>query len=812
VPDGAPAYLGAMRALSRELRLTLRRLARAPTLAGIAVIAFALGIGLTASMYSIAYSVLYRGLPVPHSEALAFLSLTYQETGEYARTSPFLDYLDWRERQTSFTDLGAYASFSGNLADDTDRPERVRAAYVTPSLFPTLGITPALGRGLGENEMGPGHPVVLISDALWRSRYAADPGILGRTLRTDGEPYTIIGVMPPDFDFPEQQELWFPFPWDRGSLTRQQGRVWIWGRLRPGVERPVAEQEMTSIVAQLARAYADTNRPATVRAEPLSGMFVGDEERRILGAMMASGFFVLLIACANVANLLLARATGRSRQFAIATALGASRGRLVAGLLLEALILAVAGGALGVILCAFFNSWFARSMAVVGVPLWLAFKVDLPILAFTLGASALAALLAGLMPAWRVSAVSVHEVLQDESRGTSSLRTGRWSQAMVVVAITLAFPLLVGAGLMVRSVAASDTGDAFSTEGVLVARLNLPGRIYSNGDAREAFWDELLERARGAPGVSGVAYASDLPGAGSGSQRVGIEGTEYLREIDRPWARVARVSDGFFDLLDVRPTAGRVVEAADRDGPPIAVINRPFADRYFPGVDPLGRQVTTMELFGPVPRTVVGVVPDLLMGGDSERIPEGLYVYPAPGTMGGGHLLLKTRGDPLNLAPALREEIGRIDPDQPISKLGTLDDFIHEAFWLLTILGSIFTGFGLSALFLAAVGLYGVMANSVTQRTREMGVRRALGADGPSILTLVLKAGLRQVVPGLALGGGLAFLGSRSLAAVLFRVEPRDPATFVAVTGVLLAVGLLATLVPAIRATRMDPVEALRKE
>jgi putative ABC transport system permease protein len=801
-----------MRALLREIRLTFRRLTRDPALAGIAVIAFALGIGLTASMYSIAYSVLFRGLPVPDSEALAFLSITDQETEGYTRTSPFLDYLDWRERQSSFTDLGAYASFSGNLADDTERPERVRASYVTPSLFPTLGIAPALGRGLGENEMGPGHPVVLISDALWRNRYAADPGILGRTLRTDGEPYTIIGVMPPDFDFPEQQELWFPFSWDRGSLTRDQGRVWVWGRLRPGMERSAAEREMTSIVADLARTFADTNRPATVRAEPLSNMFVGDEERRILGVMMASGFFVLLIACANVANLLLARATGRSRQFAIATALGAGRGRLVGGLLLEALVLAMMGGVLGVILGAIFITWFAGAMAVVGVPLWLAFKMDLPILAFALGASAVAALLAGLMPAWRVSAVSVHEVLQDESRGASSLRTGRWSQAMVVVAVTLAFPLLVGAGLMVRSVAESSTDDAFSTEGILGARLQLPGRIYQDGDARQAFWDELLEWAQGAPGVTGAAFASDLPGVGSGAQRVGIEGTEYLREIDRPWVRVARVGPEYFDILGVRPTAGRVVEASDRDGPPIAVINRPFADRYFPGVDPLGRQVTTMELFGPVPRTVVGVVPDLLMGGDSERIPEGLYVYPAPGTMGGGHLLLKTQGDPLSLAPALREEIGRIDPDQPISKLGTLDDFILETFWLMKVLGSIFIGFGLSALFLAAVGLYGVMANSVTQRTREMGVRRALGADGGSILTLVLKAGLWQVVPGMALGGGLAFLGSRSLAVVLFRVEPRDPATFGAVTILLLAVGLVAILVPAFRATRMDPVEALRQE
>jgi len=475
--------------------------------------------------------------------------------------------------------------------------------------------------------------------------------------------------------------------------------VWVVGRLRPGVEPTAAETEMNGIVAYLARAFADTNRPALVRAEPLSNMFLGDEERTILGAMMVSGFFVLIIACANVANLLLARATGRSRQFAIATALGASRGRLLGGLLLEAGFLAVMGGAVGVILGDLFLSWFSRAIAVVGAPMWLAFKMDLPILLFTLGISGVAAVMAGLMPAWRASAVSVHEVLQDESRGASSLRTGRWSQAMVVTAITLAFPLLVGAGLMVRSVAESNTDDAFTTDGILAARLRLPGRIYQGGDARQAFWDELLEWAEGAPGVAGAAYAGALPGMGTGTQQVSIQGVEYLREMDRPWVRVAGVGPEYFDILGVRPTAGRVVEPSDRDGPPVAVINRPFVDRYFPGVDPLGRQVTTMELFGPVTRTVVGVVPDLLMGGDSQWAPEGLYVPAVPGTMGGGHLLMKAQGDPLSLAPGLREEIGRIDPDQPIGKLATLDDFILETFWLLRVLGSIFTGFGLSALF-----------------------------------------------------------------------------------------------------------------
>jgi putative ABC transport system permease protein len=801
-----------MHGLARELRLTLRRLIRDPALAGIAVIAFALGIGLTASMYSIAYSVLFRGLPVSDPDALFFLTQTNQETGGYSITAPFLDYLDWRERQTSFDGLGAYTTFNRNLADDTNRPERVPAAYVTPNLFPTLGIAPALGRGLEEGEMGPGHPVVLISDDLWRNRYAADPSILGRTIRSDGDPYTIVGVMPPRFDFPGQQELWFPYPWDRGSLERTEGRVFVVGRLGPGVAESVAEGRMTSIVADLAREYADTNRPASVHAEPLSNMFMGDDDRSILGAMIVSSLFVLLIACANVANLLLARATGRSRQFAIATALGASRGRLLGGLLLEAGILAVTGGVVGIVLGHVFVSWFARAIALVGAPMWLAFKMDLPILLFTLGISAVAALMAGLMPAWRASAVSVHEVLQDESRGASSLRTGRWSQAMVVTAITLAFPLLVGAGLMIRSVAESSSDRAFTTDGILAVSLQLPGRLYQDGDARQAFWDQLLEWAGGAPGVTEATYATALPSVGTGTQRVGIEGVEYLRDFDRPWVRVAGVRPGFFALLGVQPTAGRVVEASDRDGPPVAVINRPFADRYFPDMDPLGRQVETQELFGPVSRTVVGVVPDLLMGGDSERITEGLYVPAVPGTMGGGYLLIKAQGDPISLAPALRAQISRIDPDQPISKLATLDDFILETFWLRKVLGSIFTAFGLSALFLAAVGLYGVMANSVTQRTREMGVRSALGAEGHHILALVLRAGLRQVVLGMALGGGLALLVSRYMAVALFRVQPRDPATFGAVSVVLLSVGLVAILVPAVRATRMDPVEALRRE
>lgn len=801
-----------MAALLRDVRITLRRLIRDPALAIISVVAFALGIGLTASMYSIAYAVLYRGLPVRDPDALVFVTRTGQETGGLYRVAPLLDYLDWRERQKSFVDLGAYVTSNRNLADDVNRPEQVSVAFISPSLFPTLGITPVLGRGLEAGEHGPGHLVAIISDALWHTRYDTDPGVLGRTVRANGETYTIIGVMPPAFDFPGGQKMWFPIPWDPATMTRDEGQVFVVGRIRPGVATAAAEADVSSIVASLARQYPDTNRPASAHVEPIARMFVGDDDRTILGAMLASSFFVLLIACANVANLLMARATGRSKQLAIATALGATRGRIVGGLLLEAAALAVAGGILGVVLANLVVSWFARAIVLGNAPTWLAFKVDLPVLLFTVGISAMATLIAGLMPAWRAAAVSVHEVLQDESRGASSLRMGRWSQAMVVTAIALAFPLLVGAGLMIRSLGASSDNRAFDTEGILAARFSLPGRVYPDPDSREAFWNRLLEWADGAPGVSGAAFASALPSVGTGLNRVGVEGMEYLRDIDRPWVRVAGVRPGLFALLGVQPVAGRLIEPADRDGPPVAVINQPFANRYFPNVDPLGRQVFVQGLLGLQARTVVGVVPDLLMGGDNQGTPEGLYIYSAPATLTSGWLVMKVQGDPLSLAPALRDEVGRLDPDLPVTRLDTLDRLIQETFWLTKILGSIFTGFGLSALFLAAVGLYGVMAHSVTQRTREMGVRRAMGAESRNILSLVLKAGMRQVAVGLVLGGSLALLVSHYMTAALFHVRPRDPATFGAVAVILLVVALMAILVPALRATHMDPVEALRQE
>lgn len=801
-----------MATLLRELRLAARRLLRAPLPSAIAVLALALGIGLTTSMYSIAYGVLFRGLPYPDSESILFLTRTDRETGAYQQQASFLDFLDWRERQSSFEDLATYSQRSVSLSDDADRPERVSAAWVSPSLFPILRVPPALGRGFQDDETGPGHAVVVISDALWQSRYGSDPAMVGRTLRADGETYTIVGVMPPGFAFPEDQVMWFPYPQDPTTLGRADLRGFVVGRLAPSTTRAAAEAEMSSVVAQLAREFPETNRPASVAAQPISRIYVGDDDRALLGTMITAGFFVLVMACANVANLLMARAMDRSRELAIATALGAGRGRILAQLLLEVGVLAAVGAALGVGLAHLYVTWFSRALSAVGIPLWLHIEVDGPVLLFTLGVSALATLLAGLVPAWRAAGVSVHEVLQDESRGASSLRMGRWSRGMVVLAISLAFPLLVGAGLMLRSLGAAVEDQGFDSGGFVTVSINLPQRDYPEPGDRRAFWDRMVEWTSGAPGVQGVTWSDALPGAGTGTRWIEVEGEQYLRDQDRPRVRVAGVRPGFFETLGVSALRGRVLETSDRDGPPVVVINQAMARRWFPGVDPVGRRVRVQDGADNEYRTVVGVVPDVRMNGSNDAIPEGLYLSAPPAFVGGGHLLVRMEGDPLALAPAIRRQVAAMDPELPVIRIATLDARIREVFWIVRLLGKVFALFGVAALFLAAVGLYGVMAHSVAQRTRELGVRRALGAEPAGILRLVLTWGLRQVAMGIVLGSVLSLLVSRALVSALYQVEPRDPATFVGVAAVLVATGVLAVLVPAVRAMRLDPVAALRWE
>jgi predicted permease len=442
----------------------------------------------------------------------------------------------------------------------------------------------------------------------------------------------------------------------------------------------------------------------------------------------------------------------------------------------------------------------------------MSFEIDGPILGFILAASVLSALAAGLMPALRSASVSVREVLQDESRGASSRSMGRLSQAMVVLTMALAYPLLVCSALLISSFQETTGEMGFDRENVLVVQVSLPSRRYTDETMRHAFRDDFITWAEGRPEVTAAAWANWIPGAFAGRWQFAQEGTEYLRDEDHPAARLAYLRPGFLEMLGVAPLRGRLFDDRDRTGPPAALVNEAFASRFFEGQDPLGRRIRiTGEEEYPW-HTVVGVVPNLRMNGSDQDMPEGFYFPSPPIDVGFGYFFLRSDADPQALAPGIRTHLSEVDPELPIQRMDTLDDRIQEFFWFVAVIGSTFTTFGAAALFLASVGLYGVMSHSVSRRTREMGVRMAMGATRGSIIRVILAGGMAQVGLGLAVGGILAWSGSRLITEALFGVRPGDPATMLKVAVVLVAAALVAMMVPAVRATRRGPVEALRVE
>lgn len=800
-----------MGTLFHETRLAIRKLLRDPFLSGVSVIALMLGIGLSASMYSIAYSVLVRGMPFQDPDELVGATQTFVESGGTSDLVSFQDYRDMEEEQTTFSELGAWISSSRELVDGGGRADRARVTLLSPSMLPLLGESPALGRGFSAEDIGPDVRVALMSDGLWRDRYGSDPEVLGRTLRLDGEGFTVIGVMPPGFAFPDDEDFWLPLPFDAENAPRGRVFVRVVGRLPGDTPEALAETELAAITGRLARTYPETNQPARINLVPLVHTFIGREEMELLWTLVIASFFVLLIACANVANLLAARALDRSGDVAVGAALGAGKGRIVGGLVLEALVLALAGGALGVVLANFGVDWFDGAMGP-RKPVWMTFAVDGPILLFILVVSVLSALLAGLAPALRSASVSVREVLQDESRGASSRQLGRLSQGMVVLTIALAYPLLVGAGLLIATFQETSRVVVSEREQLLAVQLSLSSRRYPGPEEQRVFWDDLLSWARGRPGVDAATWADWVPPGYAGRDPIQLEGVQYLRREDHPRVRVARVRPGFFSVLEVAPTRGRPFDDGDRSGPPVVIVNEPLAQRFFAGQDPLGRRLRIGYGEDGPWRTVVGVVPDLRMNGSSQSSPEGLFLPAPPVDPGSGHLLLRSTGDPSLLLPDIRDRIATMDPELPVRRVETLNERAERTFWFVTLIGSIFSTFGIAALFLASVGLYGVVAHSVSRRTRETGIRMALGATNGSIIRLFLWSGLKQVGVGMAIGALLAFWGSRLLATVLFGVRAGDPATMVVVAGVLVTSAAVAILLPSLRATRSSSVDALRGE
>ena len=813
-----------MGTLWNDIRYGIRMLFKTPALSAVAVITVALGVGLTTHTFSIVYGSLLKGLPYEGSERLMVLDRNRPSDGTENMSATVHDYTDWREQQTVFEDLAAARSGTVNIADSDARPERFDGGFVSAGLFSQIGVQPLMGRGfIDQDDAGHTPQTIILGYDVWQNRYGGDPNILGQTIRANARATTIIGVMPPNFHFPFQQDVWMPLNLDPVQIPRGEGfSVQVFGRLREGISVQEAATQMSEIGRRLATEHPQTNEGIGVNVQTFIEASMPTEIRAVLWMMLAAVFGVLLIACANVANLLLARSLVRSKEVAIRSALGASRARVIRQLLVEAMVISVVGGIVGIVLSHVGIDVFNSFLVDIDKPYWIDIALHPPVLVFAISVTLLSSVVAGTVPAFKASGAAIHNILKDESRSSSSTRMGRFSTSLVVAEIAVSCALLVTAGMMIRSVVnlrAVDLG--FETAGVFTARVGLFEADYPDDESRRQFFDQLQARLQAIPGIQHAALTTSLPATGTGGSWFAAEGEPYAVDSDYPSALRATTTPDFFAAFGVDFREGRDFTVQDRNGSlPVTIVNESFAQRYFPDKSPLGRRIRLGRSQSELPwMTVVGVVPNLrtasggpggLGSGDVRQ--ETIYTPLAQWPTRFLSIVVKTAGDPMAMAPQVRDAVAAIDPNLPIYWVDSMDGVIADNTWVFGLFGSLFMIFGTVALFMAAVGLYGVMAFSVSRRTQEMGLRMALGAYGKDIVRLVLKKGLVQLALGMAIGLGAGVAMTRPLQFVMFDVNPGDPVVYAAIVGALGLAGILACLVPARRATRVNLVDALRAE
>ena len=807
-----------MRSFRQDLLLSLRTLRKEPVSAVITSLTLALGIGLCTITWSLLYGVFFRGLDVPEADRLVLVHRSNPSAGNEWMGVTAHDFYDWRAQQKSFEGLAHFSTGTVNLSGHGE-PERYQGAFVSANVFDVLRVRPILGTAFRPDDELPGSPLtVVLAHRTWVDRYGSDPAVAGRTVIVNGEPATILGVMPEGFQWPQNQVIWVVL---RDYRSRYPARntgpgFQVFGRLRDGVTEDAAALEMSLIADRLARTYPETNTGVTTRFRSFIEQDTGDQLVAVFGGMQVATLFVLLIAIANVSNLLLARATLRTREAAVRTALGASRLRVVLPFFAETVVLAAMGTVLGTAIAYGGIRLFDGATQNVGKPYYMVFALDLPVLAFVAGIAALTAVLAGSAPAYHVLKTDLNATLKDESRGSGVLG-GRLTRVLVTAEIALSCALLIGAGLMVKSIVKLRGYDyPYATENIFTARVGLFETEYPDTASRRRFFHELQARLGALPGVRAVALTTELP-ADASSRDIEIAGEVYSGR-DRPSARTAVISTGFFDTFGVRVLRGRdFTESDDAGAPAVAIVNQAFVERFFPGQDPLGRRFAERldgDRFSD-PLTIVGVVPDLRMEGfDPDRPdPSGYYVALAQRDVRFVSMALHVpRGDAMGLTPMVREAVRALNPNQPIYNVESMAGVVRRESWFYYVFGTLFIVFGAAALFMATVGLYGVLSFSVSRRMKEMGIRMALGATGRDVIGLVLRQGGRQLAVGLSLGLLAAFGLTRVVGILMFEVAPRDPPVFTMVVLVITATGVLASLVPAHRATRAEPVTALRYE
>jgi putative ABC transport system permease protein len=806
-----------LEALGRDLRFGARMLRKDPGFTTVAVLSLALGIGANTAIFSIVSGVLLRPLPFPEPDRLVFIQQTRAATvdggevtqpdGEPLPVSP-PNFVDFRRMTRSFERMGASVSVTQNFT--SGEPESIDMAAVTPGFLDALAVAPRIGRLFQDSDLGAGADVVILGHGLVERKFGGQPGILGRRIPIGGRPYTVIGVMPRGFEFPGKSEAWVPLVFDPHEMQERRSLYLdVLARLAPGVSLAQARSEMDAVTRRLGGMYPDANGDVGARVILVHDQIVRAVRTPLLVLLGAVGF-VLLIACANVSHLLLARAAGRERELSMRSALGAGRMRLVRQLLAESALLALVAGALGLLMA----GWGIRALRPLiprSVPRLEAIQLDAPVLIFTLACALVSAAVFGVLPALRASRLVLSEALKEGARSVAGTSQRRLRRLLVVGEITLSLVLLSGAGLLISTLwGMMRTDPGFESSHLLTATLRLPPSRYP--PARQAaFVESLVERVAGLPSGEGAAVTSSLPLAG-GNLMYGftVEGRAVAGE-QPAIASLRAVSPDFHEVLRIPLRRGRLLAPADVDGAPaVVVINEAMAERYWPGGDCLGHRIRISRGSAPAWRTIVGIVGNIRHDALYDPPRPEMYVPFAQEPMPSLSLTVRTAGEPMALAAPLRAAVRDLDPELPVGRLSSMDEVIWNSMAETRFHGTLLGLFAVLAVALAAAGIYGTLSHSLAERAHELAIRVALGALSRDLLGLVLGQYLRLIVAGSVLGLAAASLLTRFLRHQLHGVKPVDPATFAAVTLLLALISLIACYLPARRAARVDPIAALR--
>jgi predicted permease len=799
----------------RDLRYAFRSLIKSPALTLVAIFALTLGIGLTTTMFSIVYGALLKGLPFPDGDKVMFISRDNKARQINQSGIPITDLDRYRTDNKSFTEIAATTSGTMNVSG-TEKAERFDGSWVSANLFHLLAVAPIKGTGFQPGDDTPqGRRVVVISYFMWANRFNKSETIIGQTIRVNGTPYEIAGVMPDMFAFPNNDRIWIPIQADPLAVKRDVAPQYaVVGKLKPGVSIDQASVDVAAIQQRVGGDFKETDEGFVANAKPFIDSQIDSQPRQLLYTMLGAVFFVLLIACSNVANLLIDRAAHRSKEVGIRSALGASRATIIRQFLAEAFLLALGGTALGIVVAQAGITLFNNAIVDAQVPFFIDIRLHPPVLLFSIGVALVATVFSGVVPAYQSSRADINEILKDETRGSSSLKIGKISKALVMFEVAMSCALLVAAGLMIKSVTNLRTMDpGFTTHDVFTARVGFPAGM-NDTVAQRQFFVQLAERVERMPGVQAATVSSGLPGArqnGSGTN-FAVEGKSYAR-TDYPNTRMFAVTPGFFSTLSIPLRDGRLFNSGDRfGGLPVVIVNERFARQHFPG-GALGHRVRFGDAKSTQPwLTIVGVVPTIFGGQQNDPRPAMVFRPLEQEHSSFNYISARTAASPMSIVGPVRDIAAQLNPDIPLYWVMSLDTAIAAPLWFVRVFGTMFMIFGFIALFLASVGLYAVMSFSVSRRTREVGIRMALGAGARDVIRMIFGQGLVQVSVGLVVGLGLALGISQLLSIILFEVQPRDPIVFGGVAALLLTTGGLACLIPAQRATKVDPLTALRAE